>query len=188
MTLKAVAPLKVESGPQPSIELLNLLQGYRGWSPIVTAAADGDRSVLRVIDWTGGQGTKPTVLGYLSSGGLVETAAAATDIRGMQGIQGVPGIPGDQYGVHIFGGVADGGYPIARSASFAGSLSRLYVETEGQVLLSVEHNDTVFGPWAVEGTSTIPVDITIAIGDRLTLLVQDATADSLWAQLDGVQP
>lgn len=61
--------------------------GAAGWTPVFALEADSARRVLRITDWTGGTGTKPAT-GYLSSGGLVSTAAAATDIRGPAGAPG----------------------------------------------------------------------------------------------------
>ncbi|MFB2531042.1 hypothetical protein ACEYYA_02630 [Paracoccus sp. p3-h83] len=60
------------------------LAGASGWTPVMTAEADGARVVLRVIDWTGGAGAKPA-LGYVGPAGIVGMAAAATDIRGAAG-------------------------------------------------------------------------------------------------------
>ena len=59
--------------------------GDAAWSPIYANVADGTRRVQRVVDWTGGQGTKPATGKYLGPSGLVDTAAEATDIRGASG-------------------------------------------------------------------------------------------------------
>ena len=65
--------------------------GANGWTPSLRTEVRGtDELVLRIIDWTGGSGTKPAV-GYLSSTGLVTNISNATNIRGEQGIQGVAG-------------------------------------------------------------------------------------------------
>ena len=72
------------------------LTGNNGWTPsIITEVRGTDELVLRVIDWTGGSGTKPAV-GYLSSTGLVTNISNATNIRGTRGLQGVQGIQGVQ--------------------------------------------------------------------------------------------
>ena len=68
--------------------------GANGWTPSLRTEVRGtDELVLRIIDWIGGSGTKPT-LGYLSSTGLVTNISNATNIRGTQGIQGVAGEDG----------------------------------------------------------------------------------------------
>lgn len=70
--------------------------GANGWTPSIRTEVRGtDEIVLRIVDWTGGSGTKPTV-GYLSSTGLVTNISNATNIRGTQGLQGVQGIQGVQ--------------------------------------------------------------------------------------------
>jgi hypothetical protein len=58
-------------------------KGNAGWSPKMTSEADGaTRVVWKVIDWTGGQGTKPGT-GYIADdGSIVGTAAAAYDFFG----------------------------------------------------------------------------------------------------------
>ena len=70
--------------------------GANGWTPSIRTEVRGtDELVLRIIDWTGGSGTKPSV-GYLSSTGLVTNISNATNIRGTQGLQGIQGEQGIQ--------------------------------------------------------------------------------------------
>ena len=82
--------------------------GPQGWSPVLSLQADGARRVFAIVDWTGGQGTKPTLTGYMGPAGIVATAAEAVDVRGpqgvkgdqgdqgLQGLQGIQGIQGDK--------------------------------------------------------------------------------------------
>lgn len=58
----------------------------RGWSPVPVFAADGARLVLRISDWTGGQGTKPATGKYIGDGVLVDDIANGVDVRGTPGI------------------------------------------------------------------------------------------------------
>ena len=68
--------------------------GNNGWTPSIGTEVRGtDELVLRIVDWTGGSGTKPAV-GYLSSTGVVTNIGNATNIRGTQGLQGVRGEQG----------------------------------------------------------------------------------------------
>lgn len=70
--------------------------GANGWTPSLRTEVRGtDELVLRIIDWTGGSGTKPSV-GYLSSTGIVTNISNATNIRGTQGLQGIQGEQGIQ--------------------------------------------------------------------------------------------
>ncbi|WP_288758652.1 hypothetical protein [uncultured Brevundimonas sp.] len=55
--------------------------GDAAWSPIFATVADGERRVLQVSDWAGGEGTKPATGVYLGETGFVATAAEATDLR-----------------------------------------------------------------------------------------------------------
>ena len=52
--------------------------GEAGWSPVLAIANNSSsQQVIRVLDWTGGTGTKPAV-GYIGSTGIVSTADAAS--------------------------------------------------------------------------------------------------------------
>lgn len=81
----------VEADPTPA----SGLRGHHGWSMVTALVADGERRVRRVVDWTGGEGIKPDVGGYLGPSGIVQTIAEATDDRGPTGAPGV-GLPGPQ--------------------------------------------------------------------------------------------
>lgn len=70
--------------------------GDDGWSPIFAVVSDGARRVLRIDDWTGGEGTKPATGDYVGSTGLVSDIAEAVDIRGPEGEKGDQGDQGDQ--------------------------------------------------------------------------------------------
>ena len=52
--------------------------GPNGWTPLMVGEADGTRTLVRVVDWVGGKGTKPAVgyLGGTGSTGLVAKASA----------------------------------------------------------------------------------------------------------------
>lgn len=66
--------------------------GNNAWTPKFTIEPDGtDREVVRITDWVGGSppNSKPDT-GYLGGTGIVDTAAAATNIRGSDG-EGTPG-------------------------------------------------------------------------------------------------
>ena len=87
-----------QRGPDIRRELNNLeavfddaianARGPQGWAPVVSVVTDGARRVLRITDWTGGEGSKPTVTGFIGATGIVATAALAVDIRGSIGATG----------------------------------------------------------------------------------------------------
>lgn len=68
--------------------------GPQGWAPKLLVVSDGERRVLQLVDWISGQGTKPTLLGYLGSVGIVSDIAEAIDIRGATGATGPNGADG----------------------------------------------------------------------------------------------
>ncbi len=63
--------------------------GNKGWSPVLAIVSDGERRVLQLTDWVGGEGAKPATGQFLGSSGFVATAASAIDIRGPQGQAGI---------------------------------------------------------------------------------------------------
>lgn len=72
--------------------------GFNGWTPVPSivdksGSTTGER-VIRIVDWTGGGGTKPPVNVFVGPNGLLTTDAQAINIRGIQGIPGAPGSDG----------------------------------------------------------------------------------------------
>lgn len=65
--------------------------GLNGWTPVLAIVTDGQRRVQQVVDWAGGEGTKPTTGQYVGASGLVANIAQGVDIRGAQGPQGPSG-------------------------------------------------------------------------------------------------
>ncbi len=73
------------SGEAPNRIGFNLtagLSGANGWSPVFSLARDGQREVLRIVDWTDGGGAKPATGGYIGSTGIVSSIADAINLRG----------------------------------------------------------------------------------------------------------
>jgi hypothetical protein len=64
------------------------LGGAPGWTPVFAATADGARRVLKIVDWIGGEGTKPAINKYVGATGVVDAVADGVDVRGSQGAQG----------------------------------------------------------------------------------------------------
>lgn len=57
-------------------------QGYQGYSPVFALVSDGVREVVKVVDWTGGQGPKPAINQFVGIGGLVSNIAQAINVKG----------------------------------------------------------------------------------------------------------
>ena len=71
-----------------------------GWSPELAAIEDGNRLVLQLASWVGGDGSAPVGAGlFVGTSGLVATAALAADIRGTRGRPGInaSGSAGDSF-------------------------------------------------------------------------------------------
>lgn len=88
--------------------------GDDGWSPILVLEFDGDRRVLKIDDWTGGDGTKPGT-GYIGSTGIVQDKANAVDVRGATGSTGATG-PANSLSIGTVQGGASAGATITGAA------------------------------------------------------------------------
>jgi microcystin-dependent protein len=68
--------------------------GTNGWTPVPAIISDGERRVIQIVDWTGGSGTKPSIVNqFIGATGIVSTVAAAVDIRGAAGSAATGGVP-----------------------------------------------------------------------------------------------
>ena len=107
--------------------------GTNGWSPVLSVEADGERRVLRLVDWVGGTGAKPAIGSYLSSTGFVATAAQATDIRGPQGAPGINALP-----INSFANVSIGTTPVATVLSADNATDTLTLTAGAGIRLSAD--------------------------------------------------
>lgn len=64
------------------VRVLRVTQGFNGWSPRLAVVADGARSVLKLVGWTGGTGNVPPYDLYLGAIGYVTDIEDAVDISG----------------------------------------------------------------------------------------------------------
>jgi len=72
-----------------------------GWTPVLAVVADGERRVLQVTDWTGGEANKPAVGQYVGPSGFVASIGDASDVRGAAGagtVESVSGVLPDSNG------------------------------------------------------------------------------------------
>lgn len=94
--------------------------GNKGWSPQIRNVTDGDRRVMELYDWTGGEGTKPGT-GYISSSGLTSTIGDALDMRGATGPSGGdPGADGDNGWMPVHALIEDGERRVLQLISWFG--------------------------------------------------------------------
>ncbi|WP_159975898.1 MULTISPECIES: hypothetical protein [unclassified Novosphingobium] len=59
-------------------------EGNDGWTPILAGEADGTRTLIKVVDWTGGEGTKPATGMYIGATGYVATKALAFNFNAIK--------------------------------------------------------------------------------------------------------
>lgn len=69
-----------------ALEGAGILSGNDGWSPVLSVVNDSARRVFKVVDWTGGEGTKPAINLYVGATGLVVSITDGVDIRGPSGV------------------------------------------------------------------------------------------------------
>lgn len=101
------------------------VQGYKGWTPQLSAATDGSRRVLRLVGYVGGAGDAPTdnIGEYLKGDGtFTATIGDALDFRGAPGPDGANGggFKGAQVRVVITGNVNLAGGGIAAGTTHDG--------------------------------------------------------------------
>ncbi|MCL1823181.1 MAG: collagen-like protein [Oscillospiraceae bacterium] len=58
---------------------------FKGWTSEIAYVSDNERRVAKIVDWTGGSGTKPAINVYISEDGFTTDITEATDMRGTQG-------------------------------------------------------------------------------------------------------
>jgi hypothetical protein len=85
-----IVALTAITGPTGSTGLTGAAgtNGDNAWTPELAVVADGARRVLQVVDWFGGEGTKPTTGLYVGATGLEALIANGVDIRGPEGAAG----------------------------------------------------------------------------------------------------
>lgn len=117
--------------------------GYDGWSPVFGLASDGERRVLQVIDWQGGEDTKPATGKYVGASGLVTLIGDGVDIRGSIGATGTDGTNG---WAALYAVVEDGDRRVLQVSGWTGGTgtepsSGSYVGSSGLVPLIADAVD-----------------------------------------------
>ncbi|WP_080056866.1 hypothetical protein [Spirosoma aerolatum] len=70
------------------LTLLDLIEADASWSPVLAGVQYGTNTVIKVVDWVGGNGVKPAVNLYLGATGYVSDIAQAVSFRGATGPAG----------------------------------------------------------------------------------------------------
>jgi hypothetical protein len=66
--------------------------GSNGWVADLALVEVGERVLMKVVDWTGGTGTKPPVDVFLTPSGLNASSSTAVNLKGPKGPPGSPPI------------------------------------------------------------------------------------------------
>jgi len=85
---KYVAPTGLTSDPANATNIRGVagegVAGNNGWSAILAGEADATRTLLKVVDWAGGSGTKPAVGMYIGTAGYVTAKADAFNFNAIK--------------------------------------------------------------------------------------------------------
>ncbi|MFT4056297.1 MAG: hypothetical protein QM681_17470 [Novosphingobium sp.] len=91
------------TGPSGAASTVPGPEGNDGWTPILAGEADGTRTLIKVVDWTGGEGIKPATGMYIGTTGYVATKAlafnfnAAKRVRAYSGVTNASGVAAINY-------------------------------------------------------------------------------------------
>jgi len=72
--------------------LVSKTAGPNGWTPVIAGELDGTRTLIKVVDWVGGQGTKPDVGMYIGTTGYVTTKAAGFNFNATKRVISATGV------------------------------------------------------------------------------------------------
>lgn len=65
--------------------------GDDGWTPVLAGEQDGTRTLIKVVDWAGGQGAKPTTGMYIGTTGYVTVKADAFNFNAAKRVMAASG-------------------------------------------------------------------------------------------------
>ncbi len=150
-----------EAGSPDAAPVLDFVlpRGLAAWTPVPAAVLDGARCVLQIIDWTGGQGTKPATGLYIGATGLVAALASAVDFRGFSASGTVTHIGSPAQGhLAVFGSdgdhIGDGGALTAFGASLVAAAGAVAVK---QLLAIVAGDVSGLGSLATQGAGAVAI-------------------------------
>lgn len=157
------------------------MRGLAAWIPIPTNVADGERIVQKIIDWDGGEGTKPPVNLYIGASGLTANITLATDIRGAQGNRGYKGWSA------VLANIADGARVVQQVIDWTGGedskpASGQYIGATGLVSLIANATDIRGATGATGNKGWSPVISNVVDGSRIVQQVTD------WTGGEGAKP
>lgn len=156
-----------------AVNVKDLFQGDKGWSPVLAIVNDGARRVFQVIDWVDGEGTKPTTGLYVGPTGLTNVIANAIDVRATSLAE---------LEFNIYGVVTNREYTLIKRVRDVTTINTFYVKTLGigTATLTFKINGT-----PITGLTNIDIDKTdktftataanvLPAGGKLTVEVTNA--------------
>lgn len=162
------------------------VNGGNGWSPVFQVETLGTGSYLKVIDWVGGTGVKPTTVGYLGNTGIVTEVTYASNIkgsvgdRGVQGGIGIQGVKGDKGDTGTQGIRGYSPYELAIDSGFIGTRDEWLLSLNASTISSAPNNTITK---KIDGLYVPKVD-PLAVSDAIDALpdkniMTDAQKDKL---------
>jgi hypothetical protein len=151
--------------------------GLDGWSPVFALESNGEERVLKVVDWTGGDGEKPAVDKYVGVSGLVDAIGDGVDVRGAEGAAStVPGDPGADGATWFTGDLdpddgngANGDFYLQTGTGATGVAGDVWTKSAGT--WSITGN--IRGP---AGTGDVSIDGSVTAGN-LTQIIDGSTIE-----------
>ena len=143
--------------------------GNNGWSPLLASEVDGERRVLKVVDYIGGTGTKPTVPtnNYIGTIGFTDLANAV-DFRGATGATGATGAA-----ANAFTNIAVTGQTTVSAEQASDTLTLVGA---GSITITT---DPVTDSIVFTGTATAPVNTFGTVTGNSGAATADTPADTL---------
>lgn len=134
-------------------------QGDKGWAPTFAMASDGNRRVLQLVGYVGGEGTEPTanVNEYVGAAGYTPTIGDAIDVRGAVGAQSVvPGPQGDKGWAPVFSLTSDGARRVLQLSSYVGGAGSTPTANIGEYVGAAGYTATIGDAVDVRGATGAP--------------------------------
>lgn len=92
--------------------------GASAWNPVLAIEVDGTARYLKIVDWTGGTGTKPAT-GYVGTDGVPTTKAKAPNLNAAKRIEAYGAVTRGTAGTETGTALAIGEKKIVFAAPFA---------------------------------------------------------------------
>ncbi len=155
--------------------------GTNGWTSVEAIVTDGERRVKQIIDWVGGNGTKPATGLYIGASGLTSVLADAVNVRGPAGAGSGDVQTTGAVAVNDVAGFADATGDVIKSLGPMPTLSSLGAQASDALLSAIAALSMVSGKIII-GNGTDSVEL-IDVSTFIRTLLDDADAATARATL-----